>query len=48
MRWLAFLRAVLLGDPGPCACGHPWDAHEHYREGTECSLCKTCPGFRRG
>jgi hypothetical protein len=22
-----------------CTCGHGRDAHEHYRPGTECSLC---------
>jgi hypothetical protein len=22
-----------------CRCGHTRDAHEHYRSGTECSLC---------
>ena len=25
-------------------CGHPADAHEHYRRGSECALCR-CPGF---
>jgi hypothetical protein len=32
-----------------CRCGHERAAHEHYRGGTECSLCSptTCPRFRR-
>ena len=29
-----------------CRCGHPRDAHEHYRRGTECALCVECPRFR--
>jgi len=29
-----------------CRCGHPRDAHEHYRSGTECAVCAECPGFR--
>lgn|GEM_PF-1995902 len=30
-----------------CACGHPFEAHEHYRKGTECSICdvRTCSAF---
>lgn len=35
------LRAVLalvgVSDSGRCRCGHPRDAHEHYRPGAECS-----------
>ena len=23
-----------------CACGHPIQAHEHYRRGRECALCQ--------
>ena len=32
-----------------CRCGHERAAHEHYRGGTECSLCSptACPRFRR-
>lgn len=32
---------------GVCACGHGWDAHEHYRRGTECSICdiRQCSSF---
>ena len=30
----------------PCRCGHPRDAHEHYRKGTECALCDVCPRYR--
>ncbi|MBA8792651.1 hypothetical protein FHX74_000245 [Friedmanniella endophytica] len=36
-------------DSTPCGrCGHPWRAHEHFRRGTECSLCAPgdCPAFR--
>lgn len=31
-----------------CVCGHAKNAHEHYRPGTECSLCADgeCPRFR--
>jgi hypothetical protein len=33
---------------GPmCECGHEADAHEHYRQGTECVECE-CQRFRRG
>lgn len=30
-----------------CACGHPREAHEHYRRGTECSICdiRDCSSF---
>ena len=28
----------------PCTCGHPREAHEHYRRGTDCSAC-LCPRF---
>ena len=30
-----------------CACGHAFEAHEHYRKGTECSICdvKACSAF---
>lgn len=30
-----------------CACGHTFDAHEHYRRGTECSICdiRSCSEF---
>jgi hypothetical protein len=30
-----------------CTCGHGFNAHEHYRRGTDCALC-TCPKFRAG
>lgn len=32
-----------------CVCGHPKIAHEHYRPGTDCSLCPlgVCERFRR-
>lgn len=31
-----------------CVCGHPRAAHEHYRRGTDCTLCgpQACPRFR--
>lgn len=31
-----------------CQCGHDRDAHEHYRRGTECSLCdiRQCAQFQ--
>jgi hypothetical protein len=31
-----------------CVCGHPRRAHEHYRAGSDCSLCEHagCPRFR--
>lgn len=31
-----------------CVCGHLVTAHEHYRAGTDCSLCDpgSCPHFR--
>jgi hypothetical protein len=29
-----------------CRCGHQKTAHEHYRPGSECSLCD-CTRFRR-
>ncbi len=30
-----------------CTCGHAYEAHEHYRAGTDCSLCEkdACPRF---
>jgi hypothetical protein len=30
-----------------CACGHAREAHEHYRRGTECSICdvQVCSSF---
>jgi hypothetical protein len=30
-----------------CACGHAYEAHEHYRKGTECSICdiRACSAF---
>ncbi len=30
----------------PCACGHGRAAHQHYRRGSDCSLC-ACGTFRR-
>lgn len=33
---------------GVCRCGHPREAHEHYRRGTDCATCPTgaCTRFR--
>ena len=30
-----------------CKCGHPGDAHQHYRNGTDCALCD-CQRLRTG
>jgi hypothetical protein len=36
---------------GSCACGHGRDAHEHFRVGSECSMCRSaqrrCLRFHR-
>ncbi len=39
-----------MDDEVRCVCGHPLEAHEHYRSGTDCSLCggRSCPRFRPG
>jgi len=31
-----------------CVCGHPREAHEHYRAGSDCALCgrSGCGRFR--
>lgn len=29
-----------------CACGHPRQAHQHYRRGTDCAMC-SCQRYRR-
>jgi hypothetical protein len=35
------------GRAGPaCKCGHSYAAHQHYRSGSECSLCSDCPRYR--
>ena len=33
-------------DPEPCRCGHAPAAHEHYRQGSDCSQCDVCPRYR--
>jgi hypothetical protein len=35
-------------DPDRCRCGHPRAAHEHYRSGSDCSVCgpAVCDRFR--
>ena len=40
------LLEVVLDDTVKCVCGHPREAHEHYRPGTDCALCD-CPKFRK-
>ena len=32
----------------PCVCGHAKEAHEHYRQGTDCGACgaTACAAFR--
>ena len=36
-------------DDWVCQCGHPFVAHEHLRQGTDCALCfaGACRRFRR-
>lgn len=47
--WSAWLErrslARLLGLCLTKDCGHEKAAHEHYRDGTDCSLCD-CPFYR--
>ena len=46
---VASLKTVLTDRrPRLCICGHPYTAHQHYRRGTECSLCPDCPRWRPG
>jgi hypothetical protein len=33
------LRVVPNQEPPRCRCGHPGDAHEHLRPGSDCSQC---------
>jgi hypothetical protein len=37
---------VVVVDTLTCVCGHPRDAHEHYRPGSDCALCD-CQKFRK-
>lgn len=30
----------------PCCCGCARAAHQHYRKGSDCTLCR-CPRYRR-
>jgi hypothetical protein len=40
--------ASRLGRAGKCRCGHPREAHEHYRRGTDCAVADcTCVRFER-
>lgn len=34
--------------PGTCVCGHPAEAHEHYRAGDDCGACgvEVCEHYR--
>lgn len=36
-------------DPPDCRCGHPRDAHAHFRPSTACGICgpDLCPAYRR-
>ena len=36
-------------DRDGCRCGHARNAHEHYRAGTDCALCRpgVCNRFKR-
>jgi hypothetical protein len=40
--------AKLYNPDALCKCDCPYDDHEHYRPGTECSYCgeEKCPAFR--
>ncbi len=33
---------------GSCRCGHVYEAHEHYRKGSDCGVCgrDVCAKFR--
>jgi len=31
--------ATVAAPPGTCTCGHPAEAHEHYRAGDDCGAC---------
>ena len=43
--WTRGARPASAGET-PCAeCAHAREAHEHYRQGTDCSLCD-CSRFR--
>ncbi|AEV83793.1 hypothetical protein ACWT_2648 [Actinoplanes sp. SE50] len=43
------LVGVRTGQGVACVCGHPFEAHQHYRAGTECVICapRECARFRR-
>jgi hypothetical protein len=48
-----FLRSLPVGDGAaprdlgkPCRCGHGRQAHQHYRGGSDCSLC-SCSRYHR-
>jgi hypothetical protein len=38
----------MQGITSVCACGHPQEAHEHYRRGSDCGICGAvqCASFR--
>jgi hypothetical protein len=39
----------MTADDAQCVCGHPHEAHEHLRKGSDCAFCgpDKCPRFRR-
>lgn|GEM_PF-5824957 len=41
--------AMAMSDDDRCVCGHPREAHRHFRPGSDCGICgpATCPEFRR-
>jgi hypothetical protein len=42
------MRRSVTEDSTLCVCGHAREAHEHYRRGSDCSLCgaAACRRFR--
>lgn len=38
-------RRVSVGTVPSCRCGHPTDAHGHFRSGTDCAVCG-CSRYR--
>lgn len=43
--WLRRATTHTTSEPD-CTCGHPHQAHQHYRPGTDCSQC-LCPAYGR-
>lgn len=46
LRNLAHTSARLLASDQRCRCGHDQLAHQHYRRGSECSVCTECLHYR--